>query len=117
VRPRRSVLVGFFLAVVAVVGVTLYLHRPPDWIESTQRATLSVSGGRVDPPTITAHGRWWDPPCPANVSWKDGSQHAGRLRFDSATRATFVADDGTTLRFVARTSPFTFGCEVIDGAN
>jgi hypothetical protein len=117
VRVRRSVLVGFFLAVVGVVGATLYLHSPPDWIGSAQPVTLSVNGGHVDPETIKAHGRWWDPPCPVRVSWSASSQHAGRLRFDSVTRATFVADDGTTLKYVARTSPFTFGCEAIDGAN
>jgi hypothetical protein len=109
--------VGFALTVIAVIGTTMYLHRPPGWVGTAQPVTLSVSGQHIAPETIRAHGRWWDPPCPGNVSWSEASQHVGRLHFDSATKATFIGIDGTVLHFVGRTSGLTFGCEAIDAAN
>ncbi len=95
VRVRRGILVGFVIAVVAVVGVTLYLHRGPGWVGTSQRVTVTKRS--CDNATLNLHGRIWDAALPQ--SWSDGSSQTGRIHFDTAHRATFRSDGGTVLRF------------------
>ena len=106
-------MVGFLVAVSAVVGVTMYLHRGPDWVGTTQRVTVEkLSCG--NPESLRLHGSVWDSPDMAPKAWADRSAHPGRIRFDTAHTATFTGDDGTVVHFAGGRGQFDLMPCVVD---
>lgn len=85
-------MVGFLVAMGVVIGATMYVHRRPDWVGATERATVTVSGPCANPETLSLHGSAWDSFTTVSRWWKlrGDSTHPGRIHFDTAKRATFT---------------------------